>query len=56
LRDSNSDVRSQAAWALGMKGDNRAIEPLRAALNDQSENVRQQAKWALHMRGLRGDQ
>jgi HEAT repeat protein len=38
-----------------MKGDQRAVEPLKAALNDSDENVRKQAAWALKMRGLRGD-
>jgi hypothetical protein len=46
-------VRSQAAWALGLKGDARAIEPLRIALNDPDENVCKQARWALDLRDLK---
>ncbi len=52
LQDNDAHVRSQAAWALGLKGDSRAVEPLRMALNDQDEQVRKQAAWALKMRGL----
>ena len=53
LRDPNAEVRSQAAWALGLKGDSRAVEPLRNALNDPDENVRKQARWALDLRDMK---
>ncbi|HEV8368500.1 MAG TPA: HEAT repeat domain-containing protein [Pyrinomonadaceae bacterium] len=55
LRDNDADVRSQAAWALGLKGDSRAVEPLRALLSDGDEHARKQAKWALQMRRLQED-
>ena len=46
-------MRSQAAWALGLKGDARAVEPLRNALNDPDAEVRKQARWALDMREMK---
>jgi HEAT repeat protein len=45
-------VRVKAAWALGLKGDQRAVEPLIQALKDSSADLRETAAWAL---GLRGD-
>ena len=53
LRDPNAGVRSQAAWALGLKGDARSVEPLRNALNDPDASVRKQARWALDLRDLK---
>ena len=52
LKDSDSNVRAQAAWALGLKGDSRAVESLMDALKDTDGNARAQAAWAL---GLKGD-
>jgi HEAT repeat protein len=46
-------VGSHAAWALGLKGDSRAVAPLKNALNDSDAEVRKQARWALEMRGMR---
>ncbi|HEX4899637.1 MAG TPA: HEAT repeat domain-containing protein, partial [Pyrinomonadaceae bacterium] len=37
----------------GLKGDARAVEPLRAALNDPDSDVRKQARWALELRDLK---
>jgi HEAT repeat protein len=45
--DSDADVRSQAAWALGAIGDARATGSLSGALKDSSADVRRQAAWAL---------
>jgi hypothetical protein len=47
LSDTGPDVRSQAAWALGMIGDPRSAEPLSRALKDDDADVREQAAWAL---------
>jgi HEAT repeat protein len=47
LHDSNSDVRSRAAEALGKIGDPRAVEPLIAILRDSISNVRWSAVEAL---------
>ena len=47
LKDSDANVRAQAAWALGAIGDGRAADALRAATRDKNENVRRQASWAL---------
>lgn len=52
LKDSDSEVRKQAAWSLGLKGDETAVEPLIEALRDEHPGVREQAAWAL---GLKGD-
>jgi HEAT repeat protein len=52
LKDSDAQVRSQAAWALGLKGDSRAVESLVEALKDTDGHTRSQAAWAL---GLKGD-
>jgi HEAT repeat protein len=49
LDDPEPDVREQAAWALGMIRDERAIDTLRAALKDEDPDVREQVAWALGM-------
>ena len=46
LKDSDEDVRCQAAWALGRTGKTRAVEALIAALED-APAVRKQAIRAL---------
>jgi hypothetical protein len=46
-------AHKQAAWALGLKGDSRAVEPLRNVLNDPDVNVRKQARWALDLREMK---
>jgi vesicle coat complex subunit len=38
---------------LGLKGDERAVEPLRNALNDPDAKVRKQARWALDLRDVK---
>jgi HEAT repeat protein len=52
LTASHEKVRSQAAWALGLKGNAIAVTALIGALRDPNANVRSQAAWAL---GLKGD-
>ena len=47
MKDESDQVKAQAAWALGLKGDHRAVEALGAALRDQSVEVRKKASWAL---------
>jgi HEAT repeat protein len=47
LRDPLVHVRVAAAEALGRIGDPRAVEPLKALLNDPYANVRQAAERAL---------
>lgn len=47
LRDSNSEMRSAAASALGKLGDTRAVEPLIAVLEDSESNARERATIAL---------
>lgn len=48
----NETVRSQAARALGLIGDTRAIGPLEAVLaDDGSDSVRASAAWALRQIG-----
>jgi len=47
LKDADTDVREQAAFALGQIRDARAIDGLTAALKDASAQVRQQAAFAL---------
>jgi len=49
LKDENDQVKAQAAWALGLKGDHRAVEALGAAMKDQNQEVRKKATWALGM-------
>jgi hypothetical protein len=56
LSDASPDVRSQAAWALGMIGDSRAVEPLSRALKDEDAEVREQAAWALGLIARGGDE
>ena len=46
LKDSDEDVRCQAAWALGRTGKARAVDALLEALADAPE-VRKQAIRAL---------
>jgi hypothetical protein len=53
LKDGDGQVRKQAAWALGMKGGQKAIDLLVAALRDQDASVRAEAAWALGMQGDR---
>jgi hypothetical protein len=52
LRDSDWQVRRQAALALGEIGDRRAVEPLGRALQDECTAVREAAAQAL---GALGD-
>ncbi|MDR2623349.1 MAG: HEAT repeat domain-containing protein [Methanobrevibacter sp.] len=40
-------IRGAASWALGSMGDKRAIEPLKALLNDESGYVKSGAKKSL---------
>ena len=47
LEDEDSDVRAEAADALGEIGDARAVEPLTQALEDEDAYVRYQAEKAL---------
>ena len=49
LEDVSARVRTVAATGLGLTGDERAVEPLLAILQDQADdsNVRTQAAWAL---------
>ena len=47
LRDKDSDVREEAAEALGEIGDKRAVEPLIQALKDEDLKVRVKAAIAL---------
>ncbi len=44
MNDDSGFVRGGAAWALGNIGDERAIEPLKNALNDKSSYVRRVAE------------
>jgi len=41
-------VRIAAAWALGQIESSRALEPLKAALQDESSDVQDAARWALN--------
>ena len=50
LKDKDSDVREEAAEALGEIGDDRAVEPLTKALKDEDSSVRSKAG-----RGFRED-
>ncbi|MFC6991885.1 HEAT repeat domain-containing protein [Haladaptatus sp. GCM10025707] len=50
----NEGVRSQAARALGLLGDTRAVEPLGDVLDDdESDTVRASAAWALNQIGTK---
>jgi HEAT repeat protein len=47
LKDKNSDVRRNVAWALGEIGDARAVDALIKALKDEDSDVRKSVAWAL---------
>ena len=47
LKDSDADVRKQAAWALGRIRSEQAVDGLIAAMRDSDQEVRKQAIWAL---------
>jgi HEAT repeat protein len=47
LKDSNPDVREQAAFALGQIRDPKALPSLTAALRDSVADVREQAAFAI---------
>ena len=47
LKFGSSDVRVEAAWALGEIGDARAVDPLIEALTDEYGRVRMSAAQAL---------
>jgi HEAT repeat protein len=47
LRDSDTQVRLTAAWALGNVGNRNATEALAQALSDPSAEMRKRAAWAL---------
>ena len=52
LAADESEVRSQAARALGLIGDTRAIDPLTDLLeDDETDEVRASAAWALNQIG-----
>jgi HEAT repeat protein len=51
LKNDSITVRRQAATALGMIGDTRAVEPLIKALEDSSEGVRRDAATSLAFLG-----
>ena len=51
LHDDDPEVRKEAALALGIIGDERAVEPLIDALHDDDLEVREWAAWALGMVG-----
>ena len=44
---NDPDLRSDAAWILGMIGDSRAIPTLIKTLEDEQDTVRESAKWTL---------
>ena len=47
LTHKDAKVRSDAAWALGKRGDPSAVDPLIQALDDGDRNVREWASLAL---------
>ena len=47
LKDSDAEVRQQAAFALSQLRDPRAVPALTSALKDESDEVREQAIFAL---------
>ena len=53
LGDSQSLARTNAAWALGAIGDERALQPLLDSLRDEASTVRAQSAWALGAFGRR---
>ena len=55
LGDTDWQVRSKAAWALGQIGDRRAADALASALKDSKPDVRKTAAWALGQIGEERD-
>jgi len=51
LKDKDSSVRREAAWALGRIGDKSAVPALIASLKDEKSSVRARAAWALGKMG-----
>src|ERR1044072_3229438 len=49
LKDSDADVRRQAAWAMGRIRCPKAVDALTAALKDSNTEVRRSAAQALAM-------
>ena len=47
MKDTDSDVRFYAAWALGMKGDLRVVPALMEALEDEGGHNRDWAAGTL---------
>jgi len=56
LADSSSEIRKNAARALGKLGDRRAVEPLINALAESSSDVRKSAASALEKLGATKEQ
>ena len=54
LTHKDAKVRSEAAWALGKRGDPVAVDPLIQALEDDDRNVRDWATLALVKIGQAG--
>ena len=55
LIDEDPGVREQAAWALGLRGDRRAMAPLTSATSDRHPQVRDMAIWAIGMLNVDAD-
>jgi HEAT repeat protein len=51
LKDNDSQIRANAAEALGNIGDTRSVRPLIQALKDDNINVRNEAAHALDKLG-----
>ena len=51
LKDSDPQVRKQAAWGLGINGGEGATDSLISSLKDEDPEVRAQAAWSLGMKG-----
>ena len=47
LKDTDAEVRQQAAWALGRIRSEQSVDALIAALKDSDQDVRKQVIWAL---------
>jgi HEAT repeat protein len=47
LKDSDAEVRQQAAWALGRIRSEQSADALIAAMRDTDQDVRKQVIWAL---------